>query len=286
MSQTIWVGAVAYDPKVVTIWEGMRRYFHEEARLPVEIVLFQSYETQVLALLASPQDTAPRIDIAWNTNLAYLQADEWSGHQCRPVAMRDSDLGWTTRIVAVTGGPVAALDDLRNRTLALGSRDSGHAAILPVYFLEQQGLLEGRDYRALRFDSDVGKHGDTGASEVEVVRAVLDGRADAGAIGSPFWKAVQSERLVPEGALQEIWISSPYHHCMFIARPGLDRALERRFSEALSAMDYENPAHRAVLDAEGLRRWVPPHLDGYAALREASARQGFFQRSLAKSMEG
>jgi phosphonate transport system substrate-binding protein len=286
MSQTIWVGAVAYDPKVVTIWEGMRRYFREEARLPVEIVLFQSYETQVLALLASPQDTAPRIDIAWNTNLAYLQADEWSGHQCRPVAMRDTDLGWTTRIVAVTGGPVAALDDLRNRTLALGSRDSGHAAILPVYFLEQQGLLEGRDYRALRFDSDVGKHGDTGASEVEVVRAVLDGRADAGAIGSPFWKAVQSERLVPEGALQEIWTSSPYHHCMFIARPGLDQALERRFSEALSAMDYENPAHRAVLDAEGLRRWVPPHLDGYAALREASARQGFFQRSLAKSMEG
>jgi ABC-type phosphate/phosphonate transport system substrate-binding protein len=264
----------------------MRRYFHEEARLPVEIVLFQSYETQVLALLASPPDTAPRIDIAWNTNLAYLQADEWSGHQCRPVAMRDTDLGWTTRIVAVTGGPVAALDDLRNRTLALGSRDSGHAAILPVYFLEQQGLIEGRDYRALRFDSDVGKHGDTGASEVEVVRAVLDGRADAGAIGSPFWKALQSERLVPEGALQEIWTSSPYHHCMFIARPGLDQALEQRFSEALSAMDYENPAHRAVLDAEGLRRWVPPHLDGYAALREASARQGFFQRSLAKSMEG
>ena len=286
MSQTIWVGAVAYDPKVVTIWEGMRRYFHEEARLPVEIVLFQSYETQVLALLASPPDTAPRIDIAWNTNLAYLQADEWSGHQCRPVAMRDTDLDWTTRIVAVTGGPVAALDDLRNRTLALGSRDSGHAAILPVYFLEQQGLIEGRDYRALRFDSDVGKHGDTGASEVEVVRAVLDGRADAGAIGSPFWKALQSERLVPEGALQEIWTSSPYHHCMFIARPGLDQALELRFSEALSAMDYENPTHRAVLDAEGLRRWVPPHLDGYAALREASARQGFFQRSLAKSVEG
>ncbi len=47
MSRTIWVGAVAYDPKVVTIWEGMRRYFHEEAHLPVEVVLFQSYEAQV-----------------------------------------------------------------------------------------------------------------------------------------------------------------------------------------------------------------------------------------------
>ena len=53
MSRTIWVGAVAYDSKVVGIWEGMRRYFHEEARLSVEVVLFQSYEAQVAALLAS-----------------------------------------------------------------------------------------------------------------------------------------------------------------------------------------------------------------------------------------
>jgi hypothetical protein len=33
----------------------MRRYFHEEARLPVEVVLFQSYESQVSALLARPE---------------------------------------------------------------------------------------------------------------------------------------------------------------------------------------------------------------------------------------
>lgn len=57
MSRTVWVGAVAYDPKVVIIWEGMRRYFHEEARFSVEIVLFQSYEAQVSALLAPPWRT-------------------------------------------------------------------------------------------------------------------------------------------------------------------------------------------------------------------------------------
>jgi ABC-type phosphate/phosphonate transport system substrate-binding protein len=286
MKQTIWLGAVAYDPKVVTIWEGMRRYFHEEAQLAVEVVLFQSYEAQVMALLASAQDPAPRIDIAWNTNLAWLQADEWSGHRCRPLAMRDTDLGWMTKIVSVSKGPVTTLADLRNRTLALGSRDSGHAAILPVHFLEQQSLIEGQDYESLRFNSDVGKHGDTGASEVEVVRAVLDGRADAGAIGSPFWKTVESQRLVPAGALQEVWTSPPYHHCMFTARPDLDQESERRFAEALAAMSYDNPAHRAILDAEGLRRWLPPHTDGYDALREASLRQGFFERSVAKAGEG
>jgi len=278
MSKTIWVGVVAYDPKVVTIWEGMRSYFHDEAHLPVEIVLFQSYENQVLALLAQAGDLVPRIDIAWNTNLAYLQADEWSGHTCRPIAMRDTDLGWMTMIVAVTGGPISTVADLKDRTLAIGSRDSGHAAILPVYFLEQQGMREGRDYRTLRFDSDVGKHGDTGTSEVEVVRAVLDGRADAGAIGSPLWNTVRGEHLVPEAGLREIWSSPAYNHCMFTARPDLELEQERRFAEALSAMSYDNPRHRAILDAEGLQRWLPPHLDGYAALREAADQQGFFKR--------
>ena len=277
MSETIWLGAVAYNPKVVTIWEGMRQYFHEEAQLPVEVVLFQSYEAQVLALLGQPNDVVPRIDIAWNTNLAYLQADEWSGHRCRAIGMRDTDLNWMTKIVAVTGGPVATLADLRNRTLALGSRDSGHAAILPVYFLEQQGLREENDYRTLRFNSDLGKHGDTGTSEVDVVRAVLDGRADAGAIGSPFWNTVRNERLVPEGGLTEIWSSPPYNHCMFTARPDFDLEQERRFVEALAAMNYDNPNHRAILDAEGLQRWLTPHLDGYADLRQAAAQQGFFK---------
>jgi ABC-type phosphate/phosphonate transport system substrate-binding protein len=282
MNKTIWLGAVAYTPKVVTIWEGMRNYFHEEARLPVEIVLFQSYEAQVMALLAQPGDALPRIDIAWNTNLAYLQADEWSGHACRPVAMRDTDLGWMTKIVAVSGGPISTVADLKHRTLALGSRDSGHAAILPVHFLEQQGMSEGRDYRALRFNSDLGKHGDTGTSEVDVVRAVLDGRADAGAIGSPFWNTVQSEKLLPEGGLSEIWSSPAYNHCMFTARPDLDAERERRFADALAAMSYDNPVHRPILDAEGLKRWLAPQVDGYAELRRAAARQGFFE-DLAKS---
>jgi ABC-type phosphate/phosphonate transport system substrate-binding protein len=196
--------------------------------------------------------------------------------------MRDTDLGWMTKIVAVSGGPISTLTDLKDRTLALGSRDSGHAAILPVHFLEQQGMREGRDYRALRFNSDLGKHGDTGTSEVEVVRAVLDGRADAGAIGSPFWNTVRSEHLVPEGGLREVWSSPAYNHCMFTARPDLDPERERRFVDALSAMSFDNPVHRPILEAEGLKRWLLPHVDGYAALRQAAAQQGFFEE-LAKS---
>jgi ABC-type phosphate/phosphonate transport system substrate-binding protein len=278
MTRTIWIGAVAYDPKVVTIWEGMRRYFHDEAHVPVEVVLFQSYEAQVDALLAPLLAPAPHIDIAWNTNLAYLQAVEFSLGQCRPIAMRDTDRGWMTKIVAPAGGAVQTIGDLRDRTLALGSRDSGHAAILPVHFLSSDGLNEGRDYRSLRFDTDMGKHGDTGTSELEVLKAVLEGTADAGALGSPLWTTVQERGLVPDGALAEVWTSPPYSHCMFTAAPGLDEEICRAFADALYGMSWDNPRHRTVLEAEGLRRWLPADSDGYSSLAEACRQQGFFRR--------
>jgi ABC-type phosphate/phosphonate transport system substrate-binding protein len=70
---------------------------------------------------------------------------------------------------------------------------------------------------------------------------------------------------------------------MFTARPDFDPERERPFLDALSAMSYDNPVHRPILEAEGLKRWLPPHVDGYAALRQAAAQQGFFEQQLAKS---
>jgi len=168
---------------------------------------------------------------------------------------------------------------------ALKPKDTGNDKVFLVLgpWHHGQEIEDASTLGALRFNSDLGKHGDTGTSEVEVVRAVLDGRADAGAIGNRFWNTVQSERLVPEGSLREIWSSPSYSHCMFAARPDLDPERERRFADALLAMSYDNPVHRPILDDEGLKRWLPPHVDGYAALRQAAAQQGFFERQLAQS---
>ncbi len=263
----ITIGAVAYDPKVVPIWEGMRRYLRDDAELDAEIVLFLNYRAQVDALFAD------RIDIAWNTNLAYVQSEAWSAGACKPLAMRDTDLNWSTKIIAPVGGSVKSLEDVRGRTLALGSRDSGHAAILPTHYLAKQGLSEGVDYRGLRFDTDVGLHGDTGKSELEVLAAVLDGRADAGAVGSPFWQSVIEKKLVPEGSVGVVWTTPTYHHCMFTSRRGLPASDGERFVQALEGMNWDDPVHRSVLEAEGLRRWVRAE-DAYASLREAAQAQG------------
>ena len=46
MPESILLGAVAYDPKVVTIWEGIRDYF-QQGGVPLDFALFSNYERQV-----------------------------------------------------------------------------------------------------------------------------------------------------------------------------------------------------------------------------------------------
>src|SRR5262252_8101651 len=86
------VGAVAYHPRVVTIWEAFRSWFAEQG-FPVEHTLYSTYERQLDALFDD------EIDVAWNTNLAYVRARWRAGGACSAIAMRDTDRGWTSHII-------------------------------------------------------------------------------------------------------------------------------------------------------------------------------------------
>ncbi|HEX9529812.1 MAG TPA: PhnD/SsuA/transferrin family substrate-binding protein, partial [Acidimicrobiales bacterium] len=68
------LGAVAYDPKVVTIWEGFRRWLRR-ADLGFDYVLYSNYERQVEDLVDG------RIDVAWSSPLAWVRA-----HRLAPAA--------------------------------------------------------------------------------------------------------------------------------------------------------------------------------------------------------
>jgi len=194
VSNVIQVGVVAYDPKVVTIWEGIKDYFTQRD-IAMDFVLFSNYDAQVNALLNR------WIDIAWNTNLAYIKVHRLTSGKCGVLAMRDVDVGFTSTIVAGTKTGIRNLQDLKGKRFALGSRDSAQAAILPVSFLKHNGIDSARDITTIRFDLDVGKHGDT--SEVGVVNAVVSGEADAGAIGDQCWARVLTENLVDNATVRE-----------------------------------------------------------------------------------
>jgi len=259
------IGAVAYAPKVVTIWEGMREYLRGQG-LMTEYVLYSSYPTLVDALAAG------HVDIAWNTPLAYLQAKERLGGHCLVLGMRDSDIGFSTVFIARADSPIHSLGDLKGTRFALGSRDSSHAAILPVHFLRAAGLDPDKDLKLVRFDTDIGKHGDTGTSEQDVVRAVMEGSAEAGAIGKATWDGFVVNGSIDPSSLSIFWTSQGYSHCNFTARAGLAAPLAQRFTKAIEAMDYNDPKWKQIMNLEGLTRWMPGSTEGYDELEHEARR--------------
>ncbi|HTE85860.1 MAG TPA: phosphate/phosphite/phosphonate ABC transporter substrate-binding protein [Dehalococcoidia bacterium] len=259
MDRDVVVGAVAYDPKVVTIWEAMRDYFRE-AGVPTDYVLFSNYEAQVAALFDR------QIDIAWNTNVAYVRCEQRCGGTCQVLAMRNTDRDFTSRLVARTDSGVNGIADLRGKRLSLGSADSAQAAILPLHYLREAGIDPERDLTLLRFDLDVGKHGDTGTSELEVLRALHEGDADAGTLGYTTWLKQVEQGTVNSTLIRSVWTSPPYCHCNFTALPDFDTQLAARWTEALLKMDYNHPRWRRLMDLEGLTAWLPGQKLGYEAL--------------------
>jgi phosphonate transport system substrate-binding protein len=269
MTQPILIGAVAYDPRVVSIWEGMRDYFREVGPA-IDYVLYSNYDRQVQALLAR------HIDIAWNTNLAWVKVHRRTAGACRALALRDTDVNFTTVFVARSDRGVKTLADVKSKCLALGSADSGQAAILPIHFLQEAGIEPERDCRLLRFDLDVGKHGDTGTSELEVLRALADGQADVGALAESTWLRQVARGKVDTALVRPIWTSPGYCHCNFTALADFPEALGQRWVESLVRMSYDDPRWRPLMDLEGLRRWLPAEpeiLKGYQVLFDAVERQ-------------
>lgn len=258
------VGAVAYHPRIVTIWEAFRDYF-ADAGVPTDYVLYSNYERLVEATLEG------QVDIGWNTNTAFLALERQLGEETRILGMRDIDAEFATVIVTRRDRPVEVPGGLAGRRLSLGSRDSGHAAILPLHFLREEGLDAVAQCELVRFDTDLGKHGDTGDSELRVIEAVSEGSADAGALGDATWARLRAERVPAVGDLEVAWRSPPYYHCNFSALPSLDAALAERWQQALLAMSYDDPRMRQAMDLEGVKRWLPGDRSGYASLVAALA---------------
>ena len=263
---TILLGAVAYDPKVVTIWEGIREHFVEQGA-PLDFALFSNYERQVESLLAG------HIDVAWDTPLAHVRVRRRTAGKSLSLGMRDSDRDFRCKIVVRKDAGIRSPKDLEGKTLAVGSRDSTQARILPLHFLKEAGVDLSR-VRVLPFDTDLGKHGDTGTSELDVLAALKDGRAQAGAVGDLVWVGEQAAGRVDPSRVEVLSTSPPFDHCMFDAAPSLPAEKADAFKHALFAMRWEEPKHRRLLEMEGLKRWMPPREEGYAALTSALDAQG------------
>ena len=273
MTKTIWLGAVAYDPKVVTIWDGFQQYFAERG-LPFDYILYTNYERQVEAHFAG------QIHVAWNSPLAWLQSQRLAqavGRHAEAICMRDTDRDLTSIVIARNEDAIRTVADLKDRRVAVGANDSPQATLIPLYFLAQQGLEPNRDFEVVEFDVLRGKHGDHIGGERDAARALLRGDCDAACMIDGNHLLFIQEGTLPSGATRGIAQTPPYDHCNFTVLDGAPAGSIARFRELLLEMSYADPVVRRLLDLEGLKRWLPGRTEGYNLLSEAVDRFGYLE---------
>ncbi len=271
------LGAVAYDPKVVTIWDGFRTWLRGPGGVDFDYVLYSNYERQVLDLVEG------RLDVAWNSPLAWVRARRLAaarGVTQTPVTMRDTDSDLRSVIAVRADSAITSLGHLAGRIVATGAVDSPQATLLPLSLLRSAGQTPGGDVAVRRFDVGVGLHGDHVGGERDAARALFAGdpagRVDAACMVDSNLLLFGREGVLPAGAVRVLAQTPPYDHCTMTAGPAADAKEVARFGELLLGMDYADAALRPLLDLEGLKEWRPPRLSGYDQLERAVDEAGFY----------
>jgi ABC-type phosphate/phosphonate transport system substrate-binding protein len=263
--ETLTLGAVVYDPKVVTIWEGFKSWFIDRD-LRFDFVLYSTYERLVEGLLTG------EVHVAWNSPLAWIEAERAApifGKRARAVAMRDTDRDLTSVIVVRADSNIRAIGGLAGKAIAVGAMDSPQATLIPLLLIADAGLRPGTDVRLERNDLLVGKHGDHVGGEREAARALVAGRVEAACMLDASHLAFTREGTLPPGSTRILAQTPPYDHCNVSILGDAPIDLVGRFVDLLVGMEYEDPVVRPLLDLEGLKRWLPGRVKGYAQLNRA-----------------
>jgi phosphonate transport system substrate-binding protein len=256
------VGAVAYDPKTVTIWEGFKAYF-EKRSVPIDYVLYSNYDAQVEANLVG------QIDVAWNSPLAWVKSQLVSHGRCRAIAMRDTDRDLTTKILTRKSSNVTSLAGLMGKTIAVGASDSPQATLIPLSMLADAGIVPGEQCRVLYHEVMAGKHGDHAGGERDAARALAAGNADAACVLDANYTVFINEGALDPATTRVLASTPPYDHCNFTVREGLPEERFKPFVDVLLGMSFQDPEVRALMELEGLRQWLPGRTSGYAQLEKA-----------------
>ena len=272
MDETLVLGAVAYDPKVVTIWDGFKRYFAKRG-LAFDYVLYSNYERQVEALLSG------QVDIAWNSPLAWIRAQRLAkarGLEVSMFCMRDTDRDNRSVVVVKADAGIDSIEHLRGKTVAVGAIDSPQATLIPLDHLRQEGLIPETDFYVQRHEVLGGLHGDHVGGERDAAAALMAGEADAACMHEWNYRSFIGDGLFPALGTVVLARSNPYDHCNMTAGPSAPQSAVDRFRDALFAMDPADPEVKRLFDLEGLTKWSEARLDGYTTLETAVDALGFY----------
>ena len=229
-------------------------------------VLYSGYDEMVDAFVRG------EINLAWNGPLSHVKMRRAMADGAPVLALRDVDVGFTTRFITRTDSGIDTVEDLPGKRFAFAARDSVEAGLLPVYFLKQMGMTPSSSLAAADFyDQRTAQHSN---DQIDVALQVLSQSYDAGAVSARTLDTLAERHGVDTGQLRVFWSSPGYSHCCFTARPEIDPAEAAQVTAALVSVDDTDETGRAVLKAEACDRLLPGIQDGWELVEAAALEEG------------
>lgn len=260
-SKTVRIGAVAYAPRTVTIFQGIKRYLNKHG-LQSDYVLYSNYNALQQALKEGD------VDIAWNTPLAHARYHLACGGKSKTLAMRDVDRGLRAVVIARVDSSIQSAKELSVARFVLGNRNSTETYILPLYQLKKQGI-EVDVSKAVRLDGK-GSRAKSGSSPRHVLAALKRGRGEVGIIRERMWRSMEKQQKKSgKTEFRLVWKSPSFSHCVFTAAADFDEKLAKRFTKLMLAMDPKKPATADIMRLEGTKKWFPGSQEGFEDLFKA-----------------
>jgi phosphonate transport system substrate-binding protein len=181
-------------------------------------------------------------------------------------------VNFSTQFITHPDSEIQTVQDLKGKRFAFASRGSVQAGLLAYYFLKQAGLHPEKDLARATFSEERTAAGPAG--EAGVVALVRSRRYDAGAVSKHVLATLREQGQLQDGDVRVFWSSPGYSHCCFTAQREIDDALAQRITTAFTAMRFDDPEHRQVLELEGCKGFIPGTAEGYDILEKAAEEEG------------
>ena len=255
----------AASPTYISVFRGLQTHFRRHG-IELDWVLYADYDALVEAFVKR------EIDLAWNAPLAYVKIKRRLKDPCQVVAMRDVDVNFTTHFITHAASDIMTVQDLKGKRVALGSRASMQAGLLPYYFLQQLGLQPSHDLAVCSFYDE--RQGKARSDERDVVERISRQEYDAGAVSQRTLDILRAEGTLAPDSLRLVWSSPGYSHCCFTAHSDMEPGLVQQITQAFVTINAQDPAGQAVLAGEGCNAFVPGITTGWETLEKAAEQAG------------
>ncbi|MCV7089065.1 phosphate/phosphite/phosphonate ABC transporter substrate-binding protein [Mycobacterium interjectum] len=258
--------ALLPDENAATVIQNnqpLKDYLQSKLGKQIELVVTTDYSSMIEAMRRG------RLELAYFGPLSYVLARS-KDPDVEPFAGLVEKAGeppvYHALVIGNVSQNIAAIGDLRGKTVAYGDPASTSSHLIPKSMLADQGLTAGKDYQ----QQFVGAHD-------AVAFAVQNGNAAGGGISKPIFETLVQKGTIDPAKVRVLAESKPYPNYPWTMRSDLDSTLKTSIVNAF--LTLQDPAVLKPFKAAG---FAPVTDADYDVVRKLSSQLGLDLSSLSR----